>query len=163
MLKYVTFQNIWWTNEIFQDILWTNEIVKTREIEAEVTADPSLGHTAVYYKCVWFTLKPLIIWLFRVSLIFCNWQTDRMANNTKLIIMSVLMVVTGSLNTVFVKLADMQTSENSVGDTEGSGVFFNHPFLQVEMISNWKILFSSIAGSFHVSRRDALYHHFHSS
>jgi len=53
-----------------------------------------------------------------------------MANNTKLIIMSVLMVVTGSLNTVFVKLADMQTSENSVGDTEGSGVFFNHPFLQ---------------------------------
>ena len=57
-----------------------------------------------------------------------------MANNTKLIIMSVLMVVTGSLNTVFVKLADMQTSENSVGDTEGSGVFFNHPFLQVERI-----------------------------
>ena len=55
-----------------------------------------------------------------------------MGNNTKLLIMSVLMVVTGSLNTVFVKLADMQTAENSVHETEGSGVFFNHPFLQVQ-------------------------------
>ena len=59
-------------------------------------------------------------------------MTERMGNNTKLLIMSVLMVVTGSLNTVFVKLADMQTAENSVHETEGSGVFFNHPFLQVQ-------------------------------
>ena len=49
-----------------------------------------------------------------------------------LVTMSVLMVVTGSLNTVFVKLADMQTAENSVHETEGSGVFFNHPFTQVQ-------------------------------
>ena len=49
-----------------------------------------------------------------------------------LVVMSVLMVVTGSLNTVFVKLADMQTAENSVHETEGSGVFFNHPFTQVQ-------------------------------
>ena len=74
-----------------------------------------------------------------------------MGESTKLLIMSVLMVVTGSLNTVllkladiffsrhldvlhqvFVKLADMQTAENSAGETEGSGVFFNHPFLQVQ-------------------------------
>ena len=55
-----------------------------------------------------------------------------MGDNTMLLVMSVLMVVTGSLNTVFVKLADMQTAENSVHETEGSGVFFNHPFLQVQ-------------------------------
>lgn len=36
------------------------------------------------------------------------------------------------LHKVFVKLADMQTAENSAGETEGSGVFFNHPFLQVQ-------------------------------
>ena len=76
-----------------------------------------------------------------------------MGESTKLLIMSVLMVVTGSLNTVllkladmfffhhldllhqvFVKLADMQTAENSAGETEGSGVFFNHPFLQVHLL-----------------------------
>ena len=76
-----------------------------------------------------------------------------MGESTKLLIMSVLMVVTGSLNTVFlkladmfffshhldmlhkvfVKLADMQTAENSARETEGSGVFFNHPFLQVQV------------------------------
>ena len=76
-----------------------------------------------------------------------------MGESTKLLIMSVLMVVTGSLNTVllkladiffsrhldvlhqvFVKLADMQTAENSAGETEGSGVFFNHTFLQVHLL-----------------------------
>ena len=56
-------------------------------------------------------------------------------DNTMLLVMSVLMVVTGSLNTVFVKLADMQTAENSIGETEGTGVFFNHPFLQVKSSS----------------------------
>ena len=61
-------------------------------------------------------------------------MAERMGDNTMLLVMSVLMVVTGSLNTVFVKLADMQTAENSVHETEGSGVFFNHPFLQVQTV-----------------------------
>ena len=41
--------------------------------------------------------------------------------------LAVMQVMTGSLNTIFVKLADLQKSENSVGETD----FFNHPFLQV--------------------------------
>ena len=41
--------------------------------------------------------------------------------------LAAMQVLTGSLNTIFVKLADLQKSENSAGEKD----FFNHPFLQV--------------------------------
>jgi hypothetical protein len=41
--------------------------------------------------------------------------------------LAALQVLTGSLNTIFVKLADDSKSENSVG----VNAWFDHPFLQV--------------------------------
>ncbi|CAL4080975.1 unnamed protein product [Meganyctiphanes norvegica] len=49
---------------------------------------------------------------------------------TKQFIFAVMMVTTGSCNTLFTKWADMMKAENSVGEEEE----FNHPFLQADFM-----------------------------
>ena len=41
--------------------------------------------------------------------------------------LAALQVITGSLNSIFAKLADLEVSKNSVGVV----AWFDHPFLQV--------------------------------